>query len=101
MGVTSVGLALMVPNPIAIAATIVPVLSIQMQVRAVEEPYLVRVHGTAYVAYAARVGRFVPRVGVMRAHHTHGRRQRRSRTVDGAGVRWRPWCLPRSPSAWT
>ncbi|GAA1025759.1 isoprenylcysteine carboxylmethyltransferase family protein [Virgisporangium ochraceum] len=73
MGVTSLGLMLMVPNVIAIAATAVLVLSVQVQVRAVEEPYLVGVHGTAYVAYASRVGRFVPRLGVMRAPHAHGR----------------------------
>jgi protein-S-isoprenylcysteine O-methyltransferase Ste14 len=34
-----------------------------LQVRAVEEPYLLSVHGDAYATYAARVGRFVPGVG--------------------------------------
>jgi protein-S-isoprenylcysteine O-methyltransferase Ste14 len=32
-------------------------------VRLVEEPYLERVHGEAYRAYAERTGRFVPRIG--------------------------------------
>ena len=31
--------------------------------RFVEEPYLRRAHGEAYRAYAARVGRFLPRIG--------------------------------------
>ncbi|MEV6810874.1 isoprenylcysteine carboxylmethyltransferase family protein [Micromonospora sp. NPDC051296] len=63
MVVTSAGLALMVPNPVALAATIVLIASVQMQVRVVEEPYLDRVHGAAYAAYTARVGRFVPGIG--------------------------------------
>ncbi|WP_263493634.1 hypothetical protein [Streptomyces sp. PSKA30] len=29
----------------------------------VEEPYLQAAHGAAYLAYAARAGRFVPGVG--------------------------------------
>ena len=60
---TSLGLALMVPNPISLAATVVLVVSIQVQVRAVEEPYLARTHGIAYAVYASRVGRFLPRIG--------------------------------------
>jgi protein-S-isoprenylcysteine O-methyltransferase Ste14 len=35
----------------------------QVQVRAVEEPYLSLAHGEAYARYAARVGRFLPGVG--------------------------------------
>ncbi|MEO3747453.1 isoprenylcysteine carboxylmethyltransferase family protein [Plantactinospora sp. B5E13] len=63
MIVTSLGLTLMVPNPISLAATVVLAVSIQLQVRAVEEPYLARVHGAAYAAYASRVGRFLPGIG--------------------------------------
>ncbi|MEU4165155.1 isoprenylcysteine carboxylmethyltransferase family protein, partial [Actinoplanes sp. NPDC026670] len=63
MTATSAGLAAMVPNPIALAATAVLVASIQLQVRAVEEPYLARTHGAAYADYAARVGRFWPGIG--------------------------------------
>ena len=47
----------------ASAATVVLLAAIQVQVRAVEEPYLLAVHGDAYRDYAARVGRFVPGVG--------------------------------------
>ncbi|MFG3420331.1 methyltransferase family protein [Micromonospora sp. NPDC049460] len=63
MIVTGLALALMVPNPISLAATVVLVVSIQLQVRAVEEPYLARMHGAAYAAYASRVGRFLPGTG--------------------------------------
>jgi protein-S-isoprenylcysteine O-methyltransferase Ste14 len=31
----------------------------------VEEPYLARIHGAAYMQYAAMMGRFVPIVGRM------------------------------------
>ncbi|GAA3150534.1 isoprenylcysteine carboxylmethyltransferase family protein [Planomonospora alba] len=60
---TSAGLALMVPNPVALGALAVLVAAVQVQVRAVEEPYLRSVHGSAYRGYAARVGRFVPGLG--------------------------------------
>ncbi|MFB4317240.1 methyltransferase family protein [Actinomadura sp. 21ATH] len=60
---TATGLAAMVPNAIALAGLVVTVVAIQMQVRAVEEPYLRTVHGDAYAAYAARVGRFLPGLG--------------------------------------
>jgi protein-S-isoprenylcysteine O-methyltransferase Ste14 len=39
------------------------VVSTEAQVRLVEEPYLLGVHGDAYRAYAARVGRFSPGLG--------------------------------------
>lgn len=57
------GLALMVPNAVAIAGLASLVTGFQLQVRLVEEPHLVRVHGAPYQAYAAAVGRFVPGLG--------------------------------------
>ena len=60
---TSLGLALMVPNVVALAGFAALVLALEIQVRLVEEPYLRRVHGQAYARYAARTGRFAPRVG--------------------------------------
>jgi protein-S-isoprenylcysteine O-methyltransferase Ste14 len=36
---------------------------VELQVRAVEEPYLRLVHGEAYAIYAANTGRFVPGIG--------------------------------------
>ncbi len=60
------GLVLMVPNVIAIAGFLALLVGLELQVRRVEEPYLLRVHGDAYAAYAARVGRFVPGLGLLR-----------------------------------
>jgi protein-S-isoprenylcysteine O-methyltransferase Ste14 len=67
MAVTSAGLALAAPNPVSVAATVVLLVSIQVQVRAVEEPYLAGVHGPAYAAYTVRVGRFLPNIGRRRS----------------------------------
>jgi protein-S-isoprenylcysteine O-methyltransferase Ste14 len=57
------GFALIVPTWLSIAAVPVIAFGLELQVRAVEEPYLLRTHGDAYRAYAARVGRFVPGLG--------------------------------------
>jgi len=57
------GFALIVPTWLSIATVLVIAAGLQLQVRAVEEPFLVRTHGDAYRAYAARVGRFIPGVG--------------------------------------
>jgi protein-S-isoprenylcysteine O-methyltransferase Ste14 len=37
--------------------------SLEIQVRRVEEPYLLATHGEAYRRYASRTGRFVPGLG--------------------------------------
>ncbi|GLZ09426.1 hypothetical protein Acsp03_68920 [Actinomadura sp. NBRC 104412] len=63
MIVTAAGLAAMVPNVVSLLGLVLSVAVIQLQVRAVEEPYLLRVHGDAYRGYAARVGRFLPGIG--------------------------------------
>lgn len=60
---TALGLAMMVPNVVAVAGFIGLITALELQVRAVEEPYLLRVHGSAYESYAARVGRFFPGLG--------------------------------------
>ena len=57
------GIALLVPNALALAGFLVLILAIQVQVRAVEEPWLLRAHGERYARYAGRVGRFLPGVG--------------------------------------
>ena len=57
------GLALLVPNVAALAGVAALVGAIELQVRFVEEPYLLRAHGKGYAGYASRVGRFVPGVG--------------------------------------
>ena len=60
---TSLGLALLVPNVVALAGLVALAGALEIQVRLVEEPYLLRTHGDAYRDYAARVGRFVPGLG--------------------------------------
>lgn len=60
---TALGLALLVPSWIAIAGLAGLVVALELQVRVVEEPYLLQVHGGLYADYAARVGRFAPGVG--------------------------------------
>nr|WP_198151979.1 isoprenylcysteine carboxylmethyltransferase family protein [Kibdelosporangium sp. MJ126-NF4]CEL22481.1 Putative protein-S-isoprenylcysteine methyltransferase [Kibdelosporangium sp. MJ126-NF4]CTQ89337.1 Putative protein-S-isoprenylcysteine methyltransferase [Kibdelosporangium sp. MJ126-NF4] len=57
------GLTLMAPNVIALVGFAGMLVSVELQVRVVEEPYLRRLHGDAYADYGSRVGRFVPGVG--------------------------------------
>jgi protein-S-isoprenylcysteine O-methyltransferase Ste14 len=57
------GFALMVPTWLGFLGAVVVAAALELQVRYVEEPYLLRAHGEAYRAYASRVGRFVPGVG--------------------------------------
>jgi protein-S-isoprenylcysteine O-methyltransferase Ste14 len=57
------GFALMTPNPLALIGFVLLVITIELQVRVVEEPYLLTTHGDAYRDYLAGVGRFVPGVG--------------------------------------
>ena len=66
------GLALMVPNVVAIAGLAVTLIGIEIQVRLVEEPYLHGAHGAAYTDYASRVGRFLPGIGRLRATRPNG-----------------------------
>jgi protein-S-isoprenylcysteine O-methyltransferase Ste14 len=60
---TAAGLAGMVPNAVSLGGLVLTIAAIQLQVRAVEEPYLRRVHGQDYGRYAAHVGRFLPGIG--------------------------------------
>ncbi len=63
MLVATLGLVLLVPNVVALGALAILVAALEIQVRLVEEPYLVGVHSAHYRAYAARTGRFVPGLG--------------------------------------
>jgi protein-S-isoprenylcysteine O-methyltransferase Ste14 len=65
-----IGFALMVPTWLGFAAVVVIAAGLEIQVRAVEEPYLLRTHGEAYCDYAARVGRFVPGIGLFDRRRT-------------------------------
>jgi protein-S-isoprenylcysteine O-methyltransferase Ste14 len=58
------GVALMVPNGLALAALVLLLVGLELHVRLVEEPYLQRVHGDRYRQYASRVGRFIPKIGL-------------------------------------
>jgi protein-S-isoprenylcysteine O-methyltransferase Ste14 len=60
------GVTLVAPNIVALIGYLLLVAAIELQVRCVEEPYLLRVHGDAYREYGRRVGRFAPRVGLIR-----------------------------------
>ena len=62
----ALGLALLVPNIWALLAVIALAGGIELQVRLVEEPYLLRTHGEPYRAWAQRTGRFLPGVGRLR-----------------------------------
>ncbi|WP_176749539.1 methyltransferase family protein [Mycolicibacterium grossiae] len=64
--VTVLGLALMVPNLVALIGWVLAFTGIQTQVRLIEEPHLHRVHGEPYDRYTATVGRFLPGLGRLR-----------------------------------
>jgi protein-S-isoprenylcysteine O-methyltransferase Ste14 len=59
------GLVLLVPSQLAVATWLLMAATIELQVRVVEEPYLLRTHGQAYEDWAREVGRFLPGVGRM------------------------------------
>jgi len=63
MSVTAVGLVLLVGNWLALLGLVVLATALELQVRVVEEPHLLAMHGDGYRRYAARVGRFVPGFG--------------------------------------
>ena len=67
MVVVTCGLVMMVPSVVALSGLAALVIALELQVRTVEEPYLLRTQGEAYASYAARVGRFVPGIGRLTA----------------------------------
>jgi Ca2+/H+ antiporter, TMEM165/GDT1 family len=56
------GTMVMVPTLIGVLAAVLLVVAVQVQVRTVREPRLSATYGRAYAEYAARTGRFLPRV---------------------------------------
>jgi protein-S-isoprenylcysteine O-methyltransferase Ste14 len=60
---TWLGIAMLVPNVLSAAMLVFVIASLEVQVRRVEEPYLIATHGEAYRRYASRTGRFVPGLG--------------------------------------
>jgi protein-S-isoprenylcysteine O-methyltransferase Ste14 len=71
---TGVGLVALLPTAFSLLALVLTALGIEIQVRAVEEPYLEDTHGDAYREYASRVGRLLPGVGRIDADLDAGRR---------------------------
>jgi protein-S-isoprenylcysteine O-methyltransferase Ste14 len=63
MVVAQLGVVLMVPTWVSVLALVSLVVAVQLQVRAVEEPYLRSVHGDEYGTYSAATGRFLPGIG--------------------------------------
>jgi protein-S-isoprenylcysteine O-methyltransferase Ste14 len=66
MGLSAFGLLLIVPNGLTFSGAVLAAIGVQLQVRAVEEPYLKSRHGKDYHDYASHVGRFIPGVGRVR-----------------------------------
>lgn len=58
-----IGFALLVPTWPMLLAGVLVIAGIEIQVRLVEEPHLLRSHGEPYAAYAGRAGRFLPGLG--------------------------------------
>jgi protein-S-isoprenylcysteine O-methyltransferase Ste14 len=66
MVASSSGVGLLVPTVIGLVAVPLCLLSLEVQTRLVEEPFLLERHGGRYLAYAGTVGRFLPRIGRLR-----------------------------------
>ncbi len=66
MLVTATGLTMTIPNAISIVGIVALIAALEVQVRFVEEPYLLTAQGDSYHGYARNVGRFVPGVGRLR-----------------------------------
>lgn len=67
MVVSGFGLLLIVPNLLTLWSLVLVTIAIELQVRLVEEPYLLRTHSEAFRQYAARTGRFFPGIGRLAA----------------------------------
>ncbi len=63
MLITACGLAMAIPNAVSIVGLLSLIAALQVQVRLVEEPYLLTTHGDVYRGYARSVGRFSPGIG--------------------------------------
>ena len=59
------GIALVAVNVVTIAGLLLAFAALELQVRRVEEPYLLAKHGAIYRDYIGRVGRFIPGIGLI------------------------------------
>ena len=66
IGISILGYALVIPNLWVLLAMVLVFVGVQIQVRFVEEPYLLTLHGEKYQSYAASIGRFLPALGKSR-----------------------------------
>lgn len=57
------GTLFMAPTPLAVLATLLLLVAVQVQARAVREPTLEGLFGADYQRYRRRTGRFLPRIG--------------------------------------
>jgi protein-S-isoprenylcysteine O-methyltransferase Ste14 len=63
MAITASGMLLMVPTAVSLVGLVALIVALHLQVRVVEEPYLLRTHGESYENYRSAAGRFLPRIG--------------------------------------
>ena len=56
-----IGLLILLPHILMLIFLAIASLSIELQVRFVEEPHLRSLHGAAYEKYARQTGRYIPR----------------------------------------
>jgi Ca2+/H+ antiporter, TMEM165/GDT1 family len=61
--VAMAGTLFMVPTLLAVVATVLLVVAVQLEARAVREPDLASLFGEDYAEYQGRTGRFLPRIG--------------------------------------
>jgi protein-S-isoprenylcysteine O-methyltransferase Ste14 len=66
----TIGLAGMVPTVVTAIAALCLLAAVQIQVRAVEEPYLITIHHRTYLHYASHAGRFLPGIGRLQPEPT-------------------------------
>ena len=62
MFLSGIGFGLLLPQVLTLIAEILIFLSVYVQVRWVEEPYLLATHGEDYADYLKKAGRFFPRL---------------------------------------
>jgi protein-S-isoprenylcysteine O-methyltransferase Ste14 len=63
MLVAWLGFFLLVPTWVTLAAGVLLIVGLEIQVRLVEEPHMRRTHGEVYLRWASQVGRFLPGIG--------------------------------------